>query len=63
MKIQLLFVLSFFCSALGRAQMPVFRQHEVKELGGTKFTAICQDKYGWIWLGAKSVLFRYDGNT
>lgn len=42
-------------------QMPHLRTHTPKGLGNIQFTTVFQDSQGWLWLGAESGLFRYDG--
>lgn len=37
------------------------REHPAQELGDVAFTTIFQDDEGWIWLGAKSGIYRFDG--
>ena len=44
-----------------RAQTPIFRLRETKELGDTHITAVFQDSRGWLWFGAEKGLYRYDG--
>ena len=44
-----------------RAQTPIFRLRETKELSDAYMTTVVQDSRGWIWFGAENRLYRYDG--
>lgn len=56
-----LWVLMWCLPVCMQAQNPNFRLHALKDLGNTQLTCIFQDSSGWIWLGAKGKLIRYDG--
>lgn len=49
-----------WCTA-PKAQTPLFRQHETKDIVLPSFYCMFQDSKGWMWFGGKSGLFRYDG--
>ncbi len=41
--------------------MPVFRPFNLKEFKQSGITKIFQSKSGWVWMGGKNVLLRFDG--
>lgn len=43
--------------------MPLVRKYPVQDLGDLPFTVIFQDEAGWIWLGAKNGVYRFDGQN
>ncbi|HRI58766.1 MAG TPA: two-component regulator propeller domain-containing protein, partial [Saprospiraceae bacterium] len=58
---KLTYIFFFLTCLSARAQTPVFRLRETKELGEAHTTKVFQDSRGWLWFGAEKGLYRYDG--
>ncbi|MCB9344971.1 MAG: histidine kinase [Lewinellaceae bacterium] len=43
------------------AQVPLVKLRTSQEMTALEFTTIYQDSSGWIWLGTKSGIYKYDG--
>ncbi|MEO6038525.1 MAG: two-component regulator propeller domain-containing protein, partial [Saprospiraceae bacterium] len=64
MRFSLLPVAFLFFAALARTQPLSFNFQKVTTAQGlntSSVTAICEDKYGYLWLGTPNGLNRYDG--